>query len=100
MANKLFIVFKVEFHPSVNQDMLGEVAEAVKERMWDLFDLDDEGQPIPAPKDITHELVIEVLDESRCPKCNSDAFLGLSAPLMGLSAPLKGKICPDCGLTA
>lgn len=63
--NRLFITFKVEFHPQTNQELLAACAEGAKDRLWDMFDgVEDEGQiPTPSPHDITYELVMEHTDE-------------------------------------
>lgn len=60
--NRLFIRYLVEFPPETNQELLEEMAQAAQDRMWDMFDgVDDEdNQPTPAVKDITHELVMFV----------------------------------------
>jgi hypothetical protein len=61
---RLFVEFRVEFDPSTNQELLNEVAEALRDRMWDILDgcelCDDEVQPTPSAKDITFELVMMV----------------------------------------
>jgi len=55
---KLYIEYRVYFDPSTNQELLSEVAEAVKDKLYDMFD--DEDTPVPSLHDVTYELVMEI----------------------------------------
>lgn len=58
--NKLYIVYKLEFNPQTNQELLRKCAESYKDEMWNSWDNEEN---IPAIKDITYELVMEVTED-------------------------------------
>lgn len=65
----LFVEFRVYFDPRTNQDLLHEMADAVKDRLYDLFEgtEDESSGPLPSPHDVTFELVM-IVDGDRKPR--------------------------------
>lgn len=57
---KLYVEFRVYFDPKTNQDMLRAVAEAAQERIFDLFEIPEDEQPLPSPLDVTFEITMEI----------------------------------------
>ena len=62
MTDKLYVEFRVYFHPNTNQELLSEVAEIAQEKIYNLFEgesIDTDGA-MPSPHEVTYELVREV----------------------------------------
>jgi hypothetical protein len=60
MKSKLYIEFRVHFDPKTNPE-LSEVAEATKDKLYDMFT--DSGEDVPTTTAVTYELVREVGEE-------------------------------------
>jgi divalent metal cation (Fe/Co/Zn/Cd) transporter len=61
MRRRLYIEYRVELDPQTNQDLVHDIAEAVKDKLYDTFETDSE---IHAEfKDVTYEVVMVVEPE-------------------------------------
>lgn len=59
---KLYIEFRVNFHPDTNQELLHHIAKVAQEEIYDLFEgrVDETSGPMPSPLDVTFEVVLKV----------------------------------------
>jgi hypothetical protein len=85
MQSKLYMEFRLYFEPNTNTELLSEMAEELKDKLYnDLVDTTSDGA-YPNPTDVTYEITRELLPPDVC------ACVGLTV-MVG-----DETICSKCG---